>query len=170
MRTTRRILSLAFLFSVVGLAQTNGQSTTEQSKQEEPANQKSDETPRCAVANRLSGYALDIKLPKAARKVIVNDADYSETHKHDPICLSKSAEDSIFWLSGSGKKFKLKIYPQQDAEKCGRHPFERELPSDAIDGYFSGPLRPDVPENCMYNVEFLKEGEKTADPHIRITN
>jgi hypothetical protein len=169
MRTTRRILSLAFLFSVVGLAQTNGQSTTEQSKQEEPANQKSNETPRCAVANRLSGYALDIKLPKAARKVIVNDADYSETHKHDPICLSKSAEDSIFWLSGSGKKFKLKIYPQQDAEKCGRHPFERELPSDPIDGYFSGPLRPDVPENCLYNVEFSQEGEKTADPHIRIT-
>ncbi len=150
MRTTRRILSLALLFSAVVLAQTNDQSTAtaEQSKQEEPANQKSKETARCAVANRLSGYALDIKLPKAARKVKVYNADYPETHKHDPICLSKTAEDSIFWLSGSGKKFKLKIYPQQDADKCGHHPFERELPADPIDGYFSGPLRPELLVQC----------------------
>jgi hypothetical protein len=175
MKTIRGIASLVLLLCAVVLAQTSDQSaeTAKQSKQEKPetTNKKSKKIPGCAVANRRAGYALDIKLRKAAGRIAVYNVDYPEpvTQRHDPVCLSKKAGDSILWVSGSGRQFKLKIYPQQDPGKCGRHPFQAEPPVDPVYGHVSGPLKPDVPDNCMYNVEFPKEGEKTGDPHIRVT-
>ena len=153
MKTIRSSALLVLLLCAVGLAE-----TSEQSK--EPSG--------CAVAKRLAGYSLDIEFPNASMRIKVYDVDYAETQKHDPICLSKKAGDRLFWVSGSGKKFKLKIYPQQDPGTCGRHPFQEEPPSDSVYGHLSGPLKPDVPDNCTYNVEFPKEGEKPSDPHIRV--
>jgi hypothetical protein len=133
------------------------------------ASQSSSDT--CAPANLQTGYSQDVKFAKSDRKVKVYDTDYDETHKHDPICLSKQNGDAIFWVSGSGKNFKFKVYPQDkdSASNCGRHPFKFDPTQDSVDGYYSGPLRPDVPAGCLYNVEFQREGQKPADPHIRVT-
>jgi hypothetical protein len=133
------------------------------------ASQSSSDTQPCAPANLQTGYSQDVKFAKSDRKVKVYDTDYDETHKHDPICLSKQNGDAIFWVSGSGKNFKLKVYPQDGTSNCGRHPFKFDPTQDSVNGYYSGPLRADVPAGCLYNVEFQREGEKPADPHIKIT-
>jgi hypothetical protein len=123
---------------------------------------------QCAKPNPGFGYASDLKLPKSARVIKIYNVDYPETHKHDPICLSKSAHETIFWVSTSGKKFKLKIYLAQDQDqKCGKHPFVTEPPSEDTYGHFSGPLKPDVPDNCVYELEFQAEDGQVTDPHIK---
>ena len=161
MRTPGHVLSLALVCCAVVLVHTTA-----------AASQSSSDTSTlpCAPANLQSGYSQDVKFPKSDRKVKVYDTDYDETHKHDPICLSKQNGDAIVWVSGSAKNFKLKVYPQDDASNCGRHPFKVDPTQDSVDGYYSGPLRPDVPAGCIYNVEFQREGEKPADPHIQVTN
>ena len=166
MRTFSQVFSLALVCCAVVLVHTT--TATSQSSSGTPT-QRSETLPHCAPANLQTGYSQDVKFAKSDRKVKVYDTDYDETHKHDPICLSKREGDAIFWVSGSGKNFKLKIYPQDDANKCGRHPFKFDPTQDSVDGYFSGPLRSDVPEGCLYNVEFQREGEKAADPHIQVT-
>jgi hypothetical protein len=170
MKTTRPYLLLAFLLCAAVLSYgSNGMGQEQQSKEGSSARQNSKDTPRCALVNRTSGYALNIRFPKGSRKIKVYNTDYPETHKHDPICLSKSAGDTIFWVSGSGKKFKLKVFPEENGEKCGQHPFEKDPTSQTVSGYYSDSLRPDVPAGCVYNVEFQGEGEKAADPHIQTT-
>jgi hypothetical protein len=159
MRTTRNVLSLALVCCAVVLIHTTASASQSSSDTSLP----------CAPANLQKGYSQDVKFPKSDRKVKVYDTDYDETHKHDPICLSKQNGDAIFWVSGSGKNFKLKVYPQDDASNCGRHPFKFDPTQDSVTGYYSGPLRPDVPAGCLYNVEFQREGEKPADPHIKVT-
>ena len=122
----------------------------------------------CAKPNPEFGYSSNLKLPKSERVIKVYNVDYPETHKHDPICLSKGAHDAIFWVSASGKRFKLKIYLAKDQDqKCGKHPFVTEPPSEDIYGHFSGPLKPDVPNYCVYEVEFQTEGGQVTDPHIK---
>ncbi len=155
---TIRDISLVLLFCAVVLPLASGQSA-EQSKA----------TPGCAVANRHAGYALDIDLVNATTRTKVYDVDYQETQPHhDPICLSKKDAERVFWLSGSGRQFKLRIHPRQDPDHCGQHPFQQEPPQDSVYGYLSGPLKADVPVNCVYDVEFHKEGEKPSDPHIKV--
>jgi hypothetical protein len=129
---------------------------------------QSSDSSSCAKPNPGFGYASDLKLPKSARAIKIYNVDYPETHKHDPICLSKRALDSIFWVSASGKKFKLKIYlaPDQD-QSCGKHPFVTDPASDDMYGLYSGPLKADVPNNCVYEVEFQVEGGQVMDPHIK---
>jgi hypothetical protein len=34
-------------------------------------------------------------------------------------------------------------------------------------GLYSGPLKADVPNNCVYEVEFQVEGGQVMDPHIK---
>jgi hypothetical protein len=124
----------------------------------------------CAKPNPGFGYASNLKLPKSERVIKIYNVDYPETHKHDPICLSKRANDSIFWVSDSGKKFKLKIYLAKDQDqRCGKHPFVTEPPSEGTEiyGHFSGPLKADVPNNCLYELEFQVEGGQVTDPHIK---
>jgi hypothetical protein len=164
MRTTHHVISLAVVCCVVvhinsAAWQSSSETSTQKSKTLLP----------CAPANLKSGYTQDVKFFKSDRKVKVYDTDYDETHQHDPICLSKQNDEAIFWVSGSGKNFKLKVYAQSDAVNCGRHPFKFDPTQDSVDGYYSGPLRTDVPEGCLYNVEFQRDGEKPADPHIQIT-
>jgi hypothetical protein len=167
MRTTRHGLSLALVCCAVALVHTTPAASQSSS---DTSTQKSKTLLPCAPANLKTGYSQDVKFPNSDRKVKVYDTDYDETHKHDPICLSKENGDAIFWFSVSGKNFKLKVYPQDDASNCGRHPFKFDPTQDSVDGYYSGPLRPDVPEGCLYNVEFQREGGKPADPHIQITH
>lgn len=172
MRTNRLYLLLGFVLCAVVLTYGSEGTVASQSQQEssETARQTVKGMPRCAPVNRISGYALNIRFPKGSRRIKVYNTDYAETHKHYPVCLSKSAGDSIFWVSGSGKKFKLKVFPEKNGEKCGEHPFEKDPTSQTVTGYYSDSLRPDVPEGCVYNVEFHSEGEKAADPHIQITH
>lgn len=166
MRTTSNVLSLALVCCAVVLV--HATTATSQSSSD-TSTQRSEPPLHCAPANLQTGYSQDVKFAKSDRKVKVYDTDYDETHKHDPICLSKQDGDAILWVSGSGKNFKLKVYPQDDASNCGRHPFKVDPTQDSVGGYFSGPLRPDVPAGCLYNVEFQREGEKPADPHIQVT-
>lgn len=126
----------------------------------------------CAKPNPASGYAPSIKLPKAKREVNAYNVDYAEPYPHNPVCLSKSADDTILWISGSSKKFKIKIRPEKDPPQdpnCGQHPFQKDPPSDVVDGLFSGSLNPSVPNYCVYEVEFEVEGKSPADPHIQTT-
>jgi hypothetical protein len=48
-----------------------------------------------------------------------------------------------------------------EASVCDR------TPSEDIYGHFSGPLKPDVPNYCVYEVEFQTEGGQVTDPHIK---
>ena len=124
----------------------------------------------CAQANRPSGYITDIKFPGGGRRIRVYDVDSPEAHGHEhpPVCLSKKANDTIFWTRGSGGKFKLKLSPQQDAQNCRQHPFEQDPPTDHVYGHLSGPLRPDAVVGCVYDVVFEKQGAMPSDPHIRV--
>lgn len=165
MRATRLVLLLALVgCAVVFVPRTAAAQLTSNA----PAQDSKNLLP-CAPANLKSGYSQDVKFFQSDRQVKVYDADYDETHKHDPICLSKKNNDAIFWVSGSGKKFKLKVTPQASSANCGRHPFKLEPEDESVDGYYSGPLRLDVPVGCVYDVEFQRDGEKPADPHIQIT-
>lgn len=129
---------------------------------------QSTDTSRCATPNPASGYASPVKLPKSKREIKVYNVDYVETHPHDPVCLSKTADDAILWVSGSSKKFKIKIHAAKDqASNCKQHPFLKDLPTDIGDGYFSGSLDPMVPNYCVYEVEFQIEGGQVTDPHIK---
>ena len=111
MRTTSHVLSLALVCCAVVLVHTT--TATSQSSSG-TSTQRSETLLPCAPANLQTGYSQDVKFAKSDRKVKVYDTDYDETHKHDPICLSKQNGDAIFWVSGLGKNFKLKVYPQDD--------------------------------------------------------
>ena len=166
MKTLVCIAALVCLSCAAPLAQSSDSSAATP----ETVNKGSRQGP-CATPNPGFGYVSDLKLAKSPRGIKVYNVDYPDTHKHDPICLSKKADDAILWLSGSSKKFKLKVYAakdQEDAEKCGPHPFLKDPPTDTTDGYFSGSLKPDVPDYCVYEVEFQIEGGKVSDPHIRV--
>ena len=124
----------------------------------------------CAKPNPASGYAPSMKLPKSKRAVNAYNVDYAEPYPHDPVCLSKSADDTILWISGSSKKFKIKIHPEKDQDRnCGQHPFQKDPPSDVVDGLFSGSLNPSVPNYCVYEVEFQVADGPVSDPHIQTT-
>lgn len=166
MRITHHFALLA-LVSCVVLVNTSSAAWQASSQ---TSTQPSNTPQRCAPANLKSGYTQDVTFFKTKRQVKVYDTDYDETHQHDPICLSKQNNDAIFWVSGSGKKFKLKVYAQGDPSNCGQHPFKLDPTQDSVDGYYSGPLRDDVVEGCLYNVEFQREGQQPADPHIQITH
>jgi hypothetical protein len=128
----------------------------------------------CAKANPASGYAAPVKLPgrkEKEREIKVYNVDSAPPHdeKHDPVCLSKSGDDAILWVSGSSKKFKVTIHAAKDQDStCGQHPFKKGPPNEIGDGYFSGSLG-DVPLNCVYDVEFQFEGGEKSDPHIQTT-
>lgn len=123
----------------------------------------------CAQANRPIGYITDIKFPGRGRQIRVYDVDSIEKPGHPPVCLSKQANDTIFWTRRSGGKFKLKISPQQGAAaNCKQHPFEQDPPTDAVYGHLSGPLRADAVVGCVYEVVFDKGGAAPSDPHIRV--
>jgi hypothetical protein len=157
MKTLVCIAALVWLSCAVLLAQSSDSSSPKQGLP-------------CAKPNPEFGYASNLRLPKSERVIKIYNVDYPETHKHDPICLSKHAFDTIFWVSGSGKKFKLKISPDvaKDRDpKCGHHPFVTDPPTNTIDGHFSGPLKPDLPDHCLYEVEFQTEGGQVSDPHIQ---
>jgi hypothetical protein len=129
---------------------------------------QSSDTSRCATANPASGYASPVKLPKSEREIKAYNVDYVETRAHDPVCLSKKADDAIIWASGSSKKFKIKIHAAKDqAPNCKQHPFLKDPPTDTVDGYFSGSLDPMVPNYCVYEVEFQIQGGQVSDPHIK---
>ncbi len=170
MRNIRHGLSLALVCCAVVFGHTTAAVSQSSS---DNATQGSKTLLPCAPANLKKGYSQNIKFPKSdssksGRKVPVYDTDYDEPQKHDPICLSKQNDDAILWLSSSGKKFKLKIRPHDDAGHCGQHPFKFEPTEDSVDGYYSGPLRSDVPVGCVYDVEFHREDGKSADPHIQV--
>jgi hypothetical protein len=171
MKTLICVTSLLVLSCIPLLSQEQDKDATaanpSQSTKEQSAKRDKDDESGCEKPSRASGYALDLRLPKATRQVKTYNTDYPDTHKHKPICLSKKAGDTILWLSGKGNHFRLEISPE-DPQKCGRHPFKKDPPSDAITGYYSDELRPDVPVRCVYDVKFNKEGEKAADPHIQI--
>jgi hypothetical protein len=124
---------------------------------------------QCPTANPAVGYAPPVKLPKSKREIKVYNVDYKEINeKHDPVCLSESADDTIIWVSGSSKKFKIKIRAAKDQlPNCMQHPFLKDPPTDTVDGYFSGSLNPRVPNFCTYEVEFQIEGGQVSDPHIK---
>ncbi len=122
----------------------------------------------CAQANRPTGYITDVKFPGGGRQIKVYDVDYVEQAAHPAVCLSKKANDMIFWTGRSGGKFHLKLSPENDAAKCKQHPFEQDPPTDAVYGHLSGPLRQDAEVGCVYDVVFEKEGAKPSDPHIRV--
>lgn len=129
---------------------------------------QSSDTSRCATPNPASGYASPVKLPKSKREIKVYNVDYVEAQPHNPVCLSKSADDAIVWASGSSKKFKIKIHAAKDqASNCKQHPFLKDPPTDTVDGYFSGSLDSMVPDYCVYEVEFQIEGGQAPDPHIK---
>jgi hypothetical protein len=124
----------------------------------------------CATPNPASGYTPPIKLPKSRREIKGYNVDYPETGHHNPVCLSKSADDAILWVSGSSKKFKMKIHPEKGQDSnCGQHPFLKDPPSDLTDGVFSGSLNPNVPNYCVYDVEFQMADGPVTDPHIQTT-
>src|SRR5215470_19854169 len=78
----------------------------------------------CSHANRPIGYISDIKFPGGGREIKVYDVDSNEQPGHKPVCLSKKANDTIFWTRRNGKKFKMKISPAAaDMAKCSQHPF-----------------------------------------------
>lgn len=169
MRTLVLVFSLLVLSCVPVLSQEQDKdaANASQSTKDQSAKRDKDDRSGCAKPRRAFGYALDLRLPRATRSVKTYNTDYPDTQKHDAICLSKKAHDSIFWLSGSGKHFRLEITPE-DPQKCGRHPFKNDPKTEPVTGYYSDELRPDVPVGCIYDVKFHKEGEKTADPHIQI--
>ena len=121
MRTTSNVLSLALVCCAVVLVHATTATSQSRPRHLYP---KPEPPLHRAPANLQTGYSQDVKFAKSDRKVKVYDTDYDETHKHDPICLSKQDGDAILWVSGSGKNFKLKVYPQDDASNCGRHPFK----------------------------------------------
>lgn len=136
-----------------------------------PANPESSKDGNdCAQANRPVGYVSEIKFPGNGRQIKVYDVDSTEKPGHPPVCLSKQANDTIFWTRRSGGKFKLKISPQQGMEaKCKQHPFEQDpSASEGAYGLFSGPLRADAEVGCTYEIVFEKEGANPSDPHIRV--
>ena len=59
--------------------------------------------------------------------------------------------------------------PRRTKTLIGQHPFLKDPPTDIVDGYFSGSLKPTVPNFCVYEVEFQIEGGQVSDPHIRTT-
>jgi hypothetical protein len=125
----------------------------------------------CATPNPASGYAPNVKIPGSKREVNVYNVDYAETesHKeHNPVCLYRATDDTMVWLSGSSKKFKIKVSVVKDQDQnCGQHPFQKDPPTDTVDGYFSGSLKPSVPANCVYAVDIQMEGGPPSDPHIQ---
>src|SRR5262249_42232114 len=128
----------------------------------------SNEDPSCATPNPASGYASPLKLPNSKREIKVYNVDYVETRPHKPVCLSKMADDTMLWASGSSKKFKIKIYAAKNQDPhCEQHPFLKAPPTETVDGYFSGSLKPTVPNFCEYEVEFQLESGQVSDPHIR---
>jgi hypothetical protein len=126
----------------------------------------------CAKANPASGYAAPVRLPGSKRQINVYDVASAVPpgEKHDPVCLSKKGDDSILWVSGLSKTFKVTIHAAKDQDsQCGQHPFKKEPPNEIGDGYFSGSLRGDVPDFCVYDVEFQTDGGQVSDPHIQTT-
>lgn len=171
MKTLVFVSSLLVLWGVVLSAQdTNppAPNTAQEQEQAEPHKKYPHKGKfSCEKPNPERGYAENLRLPKATRIVKVYNVDYPETGDHDPICLNKEHGDTIFWWSGSGKRFKLSISPR-DAKKCGKHPFAKDPPSDLVGGYFSDAIRKTAPVGCIYDVQFKSEDGKTADPHIQI--
>ena len=146
------------------------QSTESSSAESGGGSNGSKEDPSCATPNPASGYASPVKLPNSKREVKVYNVDYMETHPHQPVCLSKMADDTMLWASGSSKKFKIKIYAAKNQDPhCEQHPFLKAPPTETVDGYFSGSLKPTVPNFCVYEVEFQLESGQVSDPHIRTT-
>lgn len=143
--------------------------------------QKSNQGPGplpCAKPNPAIGYAPTVKLRSgnSEREIIVYNVDdaEAESHKtHDPICLSKSKDATIVWLSGSSKKFKIETsldptVKGQDPQ-CGPHPFLTDPPTEMQNGYFSGSLKENLPPYCVYELKFTVEGKAVSDPHIQKT-
>jgi hypothetical protein len=122
----------------------------------------------CAKANRNSGYAFDVRFPRSTRTIDIYNTEYPESGRHDPICLSKEAGDSMLWVSPHSKRFRISISPQKDPEKCGKHPFVKDPDNEPHTGFFSDSLRPDVPVGCIYEVQFKFEDGGKADPHIQV--
>jgi len=165
MKTLVCIAMLVYLLCTVLFALGSGSSEAKP----EAVSQGSKQGLPCAAANPAAGYAGHVKLPDSKRELNVYNVDHPETDKHDPICLSKKADDTIVWLSGSSKKFKMKISVEKDQDPmCGQQPFLKEPPADTVDGYFSGSLK-QVPGYCLYNVQFQLEGGQASDPHIQTT-
>jgi hypothetical protein len=159
------IATLVCLSCVVLLARHSDNSTA----RPEVANDGANQGLRCAAANPASGYASHVNLPDSKREINVYNVDHPESGKHDPICLSKKADDTILWVSGSSKKFKMKISVEKDQDPmCGQQPFVKDPPNDTVDGYFSGSLKT-VPDYCLYDVKFQTEDAKISDPHIQTT-
>lgn len=160
------ISAFVWLSCAVLLAQTSASSGAPSGKD----NNGSTQGLPCATPNPASGYAPSIKLPKSDRKINSYNIDYPETGRHNPVCLSKKADDTMLWISGSSKKFKIKIHPAKDQDpNCGQHPFQKDPPSDVVDGLFSGSLNPSVPNYCVYEVEFQVVDGPVSDPHIQTT-
>ena len=76
------------------------QSTESSSAESGGGSNGSKEDPSCATPNPASGYASPVKLPNLKREVKVYNVDYVETHPHQPVCLSKMADDTMLWASG----------------------------------------------------------------------
>jgi hypothetical protein len=176
MKTVICVTLLALLGCAVMMSQTQNAAQTDDSKQEKSLDHKKHgkRTNDCEHPNKASAYFSDLRIPRAERKVNTYNADYPDTGpNHHPICLSEKAGDTMFWLSGKGKRFRLKISPakdQKDPGRCGNHPFATDPPADSVYGYYSGPLRGAAPVGCIYDVEFKFEDGKKADPHIQVTN
>jgi len=126
----------------------------------------------CAKANPATGYAPPTKFPKSNRNINLYNSDGPYPDHHDPVCLSKRADDAILWISAKSKKFKIIISPAKDPPQdpnCGQHPFQKAPPTEFGDGWFSRSLNPSVPNYCVYDVKFEGEDGGGTDPHIQTT-
>lgn len=162
------VASIAVLWCALGLAQSSTSATAPENTKQEKSEHARKKTSDCEHPGIKSGYVSDLRFHKSDRKIKVYDSDYPDTDlKHPAICLSRS-RDSIFWVSGSGKRFRLRI-KARDEKKCGNHPFVIQPTDATVNGYYSGVIRPDVPIGCVYDVEFKSEKGEKADPHIQIS-
>jgi len=160
------VSAFVWLSCAVLLAQSNDSSAAQYGKD----NNGSTKGLPCATPNPASGYAPQIKFRDSKRKFNVYNVDNQAPPQHDPVCLSKKGDDTILWVSGSSKKFKIKIHPRPGADPgCGQHPFQKDPSPDLGDGWFSGSLNPKVRDYCVYDVEFKFDGGGVSDPHIQTT-
>src|SRR5512138_1532494 len=109
MKTVIWVTLLMVLGCAVVMSQTQNAASADDSKQEKSEGHKKHgkRTNDCEKPNKASAYFSDLRIPRTKRMVKTYNADYPETDPHHrAICLDKKAGDTMFWLSGEGKRFR----------------------------------------------------------------
>lgn len=165
--------------------------SSDEEKQEEKAEQKKPQKPNAATVNSHCQFSPGTATPICALSMeYLQQAAGTGDCGHDPIYISKSAQDGLAFYSTSGKTFSVHLVPAPDYKVCPGEPkpaqngcpakpFAVDIDPTKDSGFwFTGPVGNDVADNCYYRILITPHlrgkhrkhgkaaGDKTFDPHI----